>query len=859
MRNLTTVLLAAILAWGCGSHATGGPDASGDDAGGDGSADGPGEGADDTGPGDPAAEAAPDAPGDLPGDAAGDAPDDLPFWSWEAFDDPPRPGGGWFENQEGLRDFLAFRYHWRPGTPRPDASHLGDFGIGNGRVFAELGLTFPLNTLHNMVGPTYSRRDRFYGDLSMRPGDGDGTPAEFEEEWIAWTRSVPAVVTVGRIGDRHVQAVDFAPRPAPGEASRAVHGAIWRRVVVRNAGPATLPRASLVLEAVSDQASSSEMLVEPRRDGRRLVLARTPGARTRDRALVVPVPALEPGEVWETDVVFLTVAPDADLEGARATLLAEDPAALLAATRAALAAFEGSLVQVTTPDPIVNDYFRVLQRMIWTQISAQGASSPVSRYTMTWIRDQSGAVRALLALGAWDLARGVLDYYHAACALNGEIADALEADLPLDVADPPPVDWEGLPKFTHYKTLAESTSHLPLMHGWYRAATGDDAYVRARLPYLRHALQGQTWTEEGLQPFSDDETFRAAMNLAFGLDVEYPHHLLDDSLVSSSLMATAARFLVALEDTVPPADRDAEWQAKVQAEQALADLAEGAVREHFALPDGCRAAFRERATGTLSPPFEDANLMGPWAGPPWDSGKEAGEVVACLDRHVRRGPADYRSRLSEQHVGFLDLYEEPYTGMLPGYILRALTLAGHPEAEAGFHLLRRSLSPSGQYAEYVRGEDHAALEPIYDPSGGVGDYTARFRPWEGGINLEAALFYLTGFAPDAPAGRVALRPHLPEGWPGFSVAPLAVGGTRLALETTREADGVIRIVARHLQGPPITVATAWDAYDGKAPEVTEGGMPVAGPLPCETRFGTSTVRLPDCNLDAGGTCEWTLR
>lgn len=865
MRNLGVLLLSAVLAWGCGGSSSKGTDA-GPDAVPDALADAlPDAGADLPAPGDTPSETATDIPADVPVDVSGDVPADapmdtpveLPFQPWATYDDAPPVAGGWFDGHPELREFLAFRYHWRPGTPRPGASFLGDFGIGNGRVFTELGLAFPLNTLHNMIGPTYSRRDKFYVDLAMLPGDAEGKPGEFEEEWIGWTRITPAVVTVGRVGDRHVQTVDFAPRPGAGEGARAVHGAVWRRVVVRNAGSAALAASSLVLKAAASQVTDADTLMEPRQDGKRLVFSTAPGAKVQDGNLVVPVPAVEPGQAWEADVVFLTAAPDADLAAARAQVAAEDPAALLAATVAAYAGFEQDLAQVVTPDATVNDFFVSLKRMLWTQISAQGASSPLSRYTMTWIRDQSGSVRALLAFGAHALARGVLDYFYVACAMAGQIADALEADLPIEAADPPVVDWENLPKFEHFKTLAESTSHLPLLHAWVRAATGEDEYVRGRLPYLRHAIFGQTWSAEGLQPFSDDETYRAAMNVAFGLDLEYPHHLKNYALTSSLLMASASTALADLEQAVPVADRDAAWQGKVDAEKAMAALATKAVKEGLALPDGCSAAYREVDGGKLSPPFEDASLMGPWAGAPWDTGAEAGAVIECLDKHVKRGPGDYRSGMAEQYAGLFDLYDGTYTGMLPGYTLRTLVSAGHPDAETAFHLLRRSLSPAGQYAEYVRGDDHAALEPLYDPQGGLGDYTARFRPWEGGINLEAALFYLAGFVPDAPRSRVAFRPHLPTGWPSFTVTPLSVGPTRVLLQV-RRADAGIEVAVIHLAGPAATVGMTWDAYGGKAPVVTANGTIVDEALPCEMHFGTCTVALPDCALDAGGTCVWTF-
>ncbi len=120
-----------------------------------------------------------DAPADIPG---------PPRVLWDDFAPAPPVRGTLFQTRPDLGDFLAMRFHQPPGAPCPGASHLGDFGLGNGRVFAEEGLAFPLNTVHGMVGPTYSRRDRFYGDLTLSLGDKDGVAREFDEEWIAMPR-----------------------------------------------------------------------------------------------------------------------------------------------------------------------------------------------------------------------------------------------------------------------------------------------------------------------------------------------------------------------------------------------------------------------------------------------------------------------------------------------------------------------------------------------------------------------------------------------------------------------------------------------------------------------------------------------
>jgi len=129
----------------------------------------------------------------------------------------------------------------------------------------------------------------------------------------------------------------------------------------------------------------------------------------------------------------------------------------------------------------------------------------------------------------------------------------------------------------------------------------------------------------------------------------------------------------------------------------------------------------------------------------------------------------------------LDIHQGVYTGMMPGYYLYNLALTDHPRAEEAFNGLELAASPSGNFAEYQIYDDHSALQIIYEHGGTLGDLTARYRPWEGGISLDAMVFYLTGFEPDAPDGAVTLAPRLPNLWPQMKWTGLRVGDQRFDL------------------------------------------------------------------------------
>ncbi len=151
------------------------------------------------------------------------------------------------------------------------------------------------------------------------------------------------------------------------------------------------------------------------------------------------------------------------------------------------------------------------------------------------------------------------------------------------------------------------------------------------------------------------------------------------------------------------------------------------------------------------------------------------------------------------------------------------------------------------------------MQFVYDALGGIGDVTARFRPWEGGIVLDAAFFYWTGFEPDAPAGRARVRPHLPNGWFEVMVAPLVTGETRCSLRV-RLVDGDLVAELAHRSGPDLTLTFVFDAPTPQVPAATlNGAVLSAQDLTVETRFGHAVVTLPDCLLRAGGTCIGVLR
>jgi len=72
--------------------------------------------------------------------------------------------------------------------------------------------------------------------------------------------------------------------------------------------------------------------------------------------------------------------------------------------------------------------------------------------------------------------------------------------------------------------------------------------------------------------------------------------------------------------------------------------------------------------------------------------------------------------------------------------------------------------------------------------------------WSAATYIEGLVLGLLYLKPDAARGKVSLTPRLPEGWPGFEVRNLVVGGSRFSVRV----DGTDTTVT-HLSGPKLDI------------------------------------------------------
>ncbi|MFQ5810683.1 MAG: hypothetical protein ACE5JM_13800, partial [Armatimonadota bacterium] len=109
--------------------------------------------------------------------------------------------------------------------------------------------------------------------------------------------------------------------------------------------------------------------------------------------------------------------------------------------------------------------------------------------------------------------------------------------------------------------------------------------------------------------------------------------------------------------------------------------------------------------------------------------------------------------------------------------LYSLAAIDHAAAETALRGVIGAFSPAAEMAEM--------LEPDNRPSGGVWG-ERRARPWEGGINAEAVLYYLSGFEPDARHMRARLCPRVPFGWQSMDLEDMRLADNRLSASVRRE-------------------------------------------------------------------------
>ncbi len=695
---------------------------------------------------------------------------------WPGEDHRPALEHPFFDEHPALAELSLYASTVQgPVDERPDQAHRGAFAVGNGKAFGLMGLADPLNTLHGMVGPVYEKGDRFFGDLAFLL-EVDGALPDTEQEWLARARGTAVNVTRADAGELSLYTVDFAPRPA-GVDDQDVPPVIVRTLLVHNRG-ASEHSVAVRLAPYREPEALEGWLAESDGSGHWLAWLPWEGGLDED-ALRIELGTLAGGASASATVALGFGYGAEDIEALEEQLADTTPAAWLDETLAWWADFGARGVRLSLEDPRVEDLYDAQRVGVRVQQSAAGAVSPMSRYTGVWLRDTIGPVRFLLRAGLHDEAAAALDYLYLCHAVRGDFGNACSSGLsPEDLVEEP--DWEAMGPFEG-RTAAEGPSYVPLAYLQQLRFDPERSRMLERWSYLRRALLAQEITEEGLQPFSGDETFRIAMAAALGHDLEEAYEETAWSANSAFLMLAAAEPMAAF-----AASNLTPEQGEGLAERAA--LARHALEEHFWLEEQGRwSPLIWRDSGEIELlPYEDVNLKALWAGSHGFDDPDALDNLAGLRAVAGHGDGTVQSILPEPYESF-GIERGMCTGMVPGYFLANLVAIGDPEAHDAFAALHRYADDGGQVDEYMVYDDMSALAPLYDASGVLGDFTARYRPWEGAIDADAMLWYLAGPLVDRGMGSMGLAPHLPRGARNMEIEGLICAGASGDLELNRGA------------------------------------------------------------------------
>jgi len=758
----------------------------------------------------------------IPAGCKKEAPDDIvEGWGeprlWPGDDLRPDLDHPFFDDHLALADLSLYATYVEGGPDeRPGHQHRGAFAVGNGKVFSLLGTADPVNTLHSLVGPVYERDGYFFGDTAVSL-EVDSDPEGFDREWIARVRGSAVVVTRGDGGGVSLYTVDFGPHPA-GVDDLDVPPALVRVMLVTN-DDGYAHDVDLLLDSYRTLDEADGLVHEAlESDGRYLGYLPWGGSLTEDGGAY----RIELGEVasGDTAMAVLVLAAGYSLDEVRAVedqLAAASVDDWLDDTLDWWQAYSSQGVQITSHDPRIADLHDGMRAGIRVQQSAAGAVCPMSQYTLMWLRDTIGPIKFYLRSGLHDEARSALDYLHLCAVLEGDFSNACASGLtpPEDYEHP---DWDSLGEFSG-RLAAEGPSYVPLMYRDYLAFTGDEWTVDQRWPYLRRALTAQQMEPDGLQTFSGDETYRVAMSAALGHDLMLMYEEDTWSANSSFLMQAAAGWMA-------EAAGELGHDEDVATFEDMAALAESALETHYLQPDGYYAPFLFRDGLVPEPrPFEDVSLKPLWTGAQAATDPVALSNLQALQQHAGRGNGMVQTPLDPEYHDALGYHVEEgiHTGMVPGYYLTSVTLLGDPDAQPAFNALHTYADSAGQYGEYMVYDDHSAFQPIYDPAGGIGDYTARHRPWEGGINIDAMLRYLAGpIVPDAGQDAdMVLRPHIPNDLRSLTLSGLRAGDAVGTLELIQAEDSISATFTSEAYEPftllleiPLPVGATSEAPDG---------------------------------------------
>lgn len=689
----------------------------------------------------------------------------------------------------------AFTQEFDMSKSEPGMSRRGALGVGNGRVFALMGLGIPQNKLTNLVGPKYEKPEELvfthvWFGVSRRGADGVAAPVKMTKSTLYRPAGTGVVVCEENGGGLKLTTVTYAP---PGRTF------ILRAVTV-GADKDAPPSGDEILLTVD--AHRGDEKAEPFgpdmlthwKGGRMMTIGSiTPAeVRTEPGRLTTSLGTLAPG--METSMLFYITF---NMEGETVSppmVAAVGPALFLDETLEDWRKWYDGALTVDSDTPRLAGLFENALAIIKTQQDANsGSIAPMARYSRAWCRDGFGPERLLLASGKTADVRRFIEYLDYATRIQG-FRNSYDLDLDVKTA-PKEVDWGSM-----RTQQGDDPNLIILQYHHYWLATGDKDFIREHYGFIRANFTGQN-TEGYRLPFNGDETYQVYVMMADGAAMK-DFYTPDTGFAYSAAGEALAEMADAIGETADAAEfRRLAAECRAKTEEYYFDETAG-----YYIPYVKKAGLKPTDS-----PFANINLDPLWLGYAPPDEKQRRNVLASMKKLIKK------NGVLKSHVR-----SGNYTGMTPGMLLYSLAALGETElADAAYTaMMNEVISPTGEFAEAYDSRDkwlNYSSEPTV------------YRPWETSINVEAALFYMTGMRREAE-GAVRFSPHLPPDANVVRIGNLHAGPHKFTMRIERKENANLDVeIINEGNAPVMIVLETPPAAGVEPPDAVESAVnPASG-------------------------------
>ncbi len=670
----------------------------------------------------------------------------------------------------------------------------GCFPVGNGLVFAHLGVDSDFNTLRGIVGPGYQTRNDAGGAEYWQAGEWPDLRV-VTDRWREWQQGQPpsaleqvAILSQSIQQLRGAAMVRTVQRSTAGTLYSLAYAVPGLPVIIREFAfaPAADGKQLLIQLELSD--ATAEV------DGNDLVVSQNGSRLTVQCSRLLAVEGRYllqwdgPGVDGVRRCAIACIVNRDDEPRPALDLGAECVAQYRAQTLGWWSEWSSHTQRFDTGDPRLDDLMLQLPVIIETQRDAySGGVSPMVSYHGYWVRDSNGPILAYLANGRFDEVMRMLRYHRAACLKYQHCHMLVPLDLDLSelpgwqpgsggvpaagnsggTASAAPqyatpgdlsrvgiarADWEGVTVEHAEVPSLIVLQHYLLWRAMREAGREDeaDAFIREAWPFLTHNLFTMQFDQTYGAYFHGDETYtQGALYSTYDREesgaIGFPSGYIPTEGFCSfdnTLMHWSAALAVQ-EMSSDYDDRQDAQRLAWHLDQCL-----GRYKYDFTWPKDGLAPAISTATGQLWPqPFSNISLSEyalslNHSGGSDDLDGERFQIGQLTAGQYSEAKTRLRQPTAWETAGQprISWWTTPWSGFATGHALGTWLNAArnNGDSAACTELLTQLLAtatPEGAWCE------------VYDPHGDpvkIYGRVNRIRPWESGINYAILAAYFAG-------------------------------------------------------------------------------------------------------------------